>query len=305
MIYPLRRFGHLCHKTGMEKHPTIAELTRQAERELAEAGVENPAVDARIFAAKAVGRDRAWLAAHGDHVPSSEEIAAMKEMLRRRGIGREPVARILGQREFWGLPFALNAATLEPRPDSETLISATLSLKGGNGGKSAARHVLDLGTGSGCLLLALLSEWPNARGVGVDISPIAVKQAQENATRLGLDERAEFKTGDWLAATDGKFDVVISNPPYIPSGDISGLMPEVRDHDPRAALDGGDDGLDAYRRIIPLLPSLMAANGLAVLEVGEGQADAVAEMLKRAGSRETAAHRDYGGIFRCVTGKFP
>jgi release factor glutamine methyltransferase len=210
---------------------------------------------------------------------------------------REPVSRIVGRREFWSLDFMLSPATLDPRPDSECLIEAALAAAP----EDAATLVLDLGTGSGCLLLAFLSERKRATGLGVDLSADAVATARENAARLGLAERARFAVGDWGAGVTGGFDLILCNPPYIPAGDIEGLAPEVAHHDPRLALAGGEDGLEAYRELAPELARLLRPRGRAVLEVGHGQADAVGRLMAAAGLSTHARRADLGGIERCLT----
>lgn len=216
--------------------------------------------------------------------------------LARRRAGREPMAHLLGVREFWGLPFTVNAAVLVPRPETETLIEAVLEAFPD---RSRTFSVLDLGTGSGCLLLAVLSEFPNAEGVGVDRSAEALVVAAGNARALGLGARARFIEGDWGSGLDRRFDVVLANPPYIASGEIATLAPEVARFEPLSALDGGGDGLDAYRCIAADLGRLLAASGRVFLEVGQGQAGAVANLLKTAGFR-TATKRDLLGVERCV-----
>ncbi|KMO27620.1 SAM-dependent methyltransferase, partial [Methylobacterium tarhaniae] len=170
----------------------------------------------------------------------------------------EPVARIIGAWEFWGLPFGLSSDTLVPRPDTETLVEAALGL---GLGPDAPHRLADLGTGSGCILVALLTEWPQAVGLGIDRSPGACVTARANAARNGVADRAAFAVGDWASALSGPFDVVVANPPYIASEVIAGLSGEVRDHDPRLALDGGADGLDAYRTILAQVPRLLAPGG--------------------------------------------
>ncbi len=212
------------------------------------------------------------------------------------------MAYILGEREFWGLPFKVSPAVLVPRPDSETVIEAVLGLMPQ---RDRAWRILDLGTGSGCLLLTLLREYPQARGVGLDASPEALSMARENADTLGVSARVRLAAGDWRRAgwageLGGPFDLVVSNPPYIDSGAIDGLMPEVARHEPRLALDGGSDGLDAYRLIAAAAPALVAGGGHIVVEVGEGQAADVAGLFALAGLRPLAPWKDLGGIERVV-----
>ena len=207
------------------------------------------------------------------------------------------MAHILGRREFWSLAFKVTADTLDPRPDSETLVQAVLDQVPD---RSAALRLADFGTGTGCLLLALLHELPNATGVGVDVSAAALAVAAENADALGLAQRASFHRGNWDDGIDPGFDIVLSNPPYIPSGDIAGLQPEVASFEPRLALDGGSDGLDAYRRLGPAAMRLLVPGGLAAFEIGLGQGDSVRRIMAAAGLRHIATARDLGAVERCV-----
>lgn len=269
--------------------------TRAYAAQLAKAGVDNPGLDARLLIAHVLKCDRAQLLLRDGGEITDEEENTIKTLLARRA-NHEPVARILGLREFWGLPFDLNEATLEPRPDTETVIEGVLELK-----PREASRILDLGTGTGCLLLSLLHELPDATGLGVDIAPRAIEQAQANAERLGLANRAAFKTNNWTDNITEKFDVIVSNPPYIKSAEIPTLMPEVRDFDPKAALDGGGDGLAAYRHICPRLPSLLNPNGLVAFEIGQGQETTVVELFEKTGQfRTITTRKDLNGITRCV-----
>ncbi len=264
-----------------------AEALASITSRLTEAGIEEPRREARLLLAAAQGVNAAGL------LLLDEVDRARFEPLVARRAAREPLAYILGRKEFWGLNFTVSPATLIPRPDTETLVEAVLAL-----GTAPAR-VLDLGTGTGCLLLAVLSEFPAAFGVGVDISPEAAALAAGNAQALGLAGRAAFCVGDWAAALDGTFDLVLSNPPYIPGADIPHLMPEVAGFEPSSALDGGADGLAAYRKILADLPRLLAENGAAVLELGVGQAPDVAVLAERAGFT-TTTRADLGGVERAI-----
>lgn len=228
-----------------------------------------------------------------------EAAAAGLAQLAARRLAREPVHRILGRRAFWTLDLAITPAVLDPRPDTETLVEAALALAG----PRRPARILDLGTGSGALLCALLVEWPEAIGIGVDRSIEACRVARRNAEVCGLGARALIVAGDWGAGLAGPFDVVVSNPPYIPSDAIRGLDPEVRDHDPALALDGGADGLDAYRAIVPLAARLLGPGGLLAVEVGWTQAADVAELLVRAGLDDVGRRRDLGGRERVVSGR--
>ncbi|MGD9743646.1 MAG: peptide chain release factor N(5)-glutamine methyltransferase, partial [Dongiaceae bacterium] len=214
-----------------------------------------------------------------------------------RRLAREPVSRILGEREFWSLPFRLGAATLDPRPDSETLIAAVLARVVE---RSAPLRLLDLGTGTGCLLLALLSELPRARGIGIDLASSAVAVATENAMRLGLGRRALFRIGDWDRGLAGRFDIVVSNPPYIPHREIEALAPEVRRYDPRLALDGGADGLAGHRALAGLLPRRLTPRGIAAIELGAGQGPAAAAIYEAAGVALLDRVADLSETLRCL-----
>jgi release factor glutamine methyltransferase len=259
----------------------------QIAARLAAAGIEDARREARVILAAAHGVDAAGL------LLLDTVDAALFEPLVQRRVAREPLAYILGRREFWGLMFEVSPATLIPRPDSETIVEAALAAC------PAPARVLDLGTGTGCLLLAVLHERPGAFGVGVDLVPQAAALAARNAQALGMGTRAAFAAGDWAAALDGTFDLVLSNPPYIPDADIAGLMPEVAAFEPRTALDGGVAGLEAYRRIIADLPRLLRANGVAVLELGVGQAQFMMDIAAQAGFA-CDIHRDFGGIERAA-----
>lgn len=215
-----------------------------------------------------------------------------------RRLAGEPVWRILGEREFWGLPFRLAAATLEPRPDTETLVEAAVATLKHRRQEPLA--ILDLGTGTGCLLIALLSEFPRARGVGVDLSEEACATARGNAARNGVTERAVIRQGTWTQGLTERFDLVVSNPPYIATAEIATLSESVRDHDPHLALDGGADGLACYRELAALLPEALAPGGLAVLEVGAGQALDVVSIMTPAGLRHAGTRRDLGGHERAL-----
>ena len=268
---------------------TVGEALRHGAALLEAAGVGNPRLDARLLLGHATGLPREALLR--DPLRTIEP-APYRALLSRRA-AREPVALILGRQEFWSLDFEVSPATLVPRADSETLIDAAVAALPDRG---KVRTILDLGTGTGCLLLAVITEFPGAWGLGVDRSAEATALACRNAMALGLAGRAAFLCGDWGDALAGRFDLVLSNPPYIATGEIAGLMPEVAVHEPGAALDGGVDGLDAYRRIVAALPGLLAPGGVAVLELGIGQADAVAAMVEWPASFRA----DLGGIRRAI-----
>lgn len=267
-----------------------------ATAQLHAAGVPGARRDARLLLAHVLGVGVEAILGRPERPVTPSQSAAF-DALRARRAAREPLSRILGEREFWGLGLRLSAATLDPRPDSETLVEAVLD---GLPNRGEAGAVLDLGTGSGCLLLALLSALPKASGLGIDLDPAAVRTARDNARRLGLAGRARFAVGDWGETLAGGWKVIVSNPPYIREGAIDSLAPEVALYEPRRALDGGSDGLSAYRSLVPQLPRLLASDGLAVLEVGAGQAAAVEALLAAAGLVSKGRRRDLAGLDRCV-----
>ncbi len=264
----------------------------EATARLADAGLEQPRREARLLLCHAAGLDAAGLLRqlHADHpAPGFEQSVA-------RRAAREPLALITGRQPFWSFDVAVSADTLIPRADSETVVEAALEAFPA---RDAAR-VLDLGTGTGCLLLAVLSEFPAAFGVGVDWSAAAAALARRNARSLGLDGRSAMVCGYWATALEARFDLVLSNPPYIETAHIAGLMPEVSRYEPSLALDGGPDGLHAYRSLMGALPGLLTPGGVAILEVGAGQADAVASLARAAGLRPDAARQDLAGMPRAL-----
>lgn len=282
---------------------TIGAAMAAATVRLRAAGVESARGDARILACRALGVDTAVLVAHPERELSAAEAAAFATMVARRE-RRKPVSRILGEREFYGLRFALGAETLDPRPDSETAVEAALERLAG----IAAPRVLDLGTGTGCLLLAVLANRTDAHGVGIDAADGALATAAANAAALGLAERAAFLHRDWtqtgwMEGLGGPFDLAIANPPYIPDADVAGLEPEVAAFDPIRALAGGADGLDPYRILVPALKELLRPGGHVAFEVGIGQSDAVAALMTAAGLTVCEVRRDLGGVARCVVGR--
>jgi len=277
---------------------SIAATRRRLAQQFRDASLDSPELDARILVGHALLVDHAALAAEAERRLTDAEAEAVAALARRR-LRREPVARIVGRKEFWGLPLALNADTLVPRPETETVVEAALAALGN--GRERPLRIADLGTGSGALLLALLSELPAARGVGTDISVAALNCARSNAAALGLAGRAAFVACDHGAAlAGGGFDLVVANPPYVASGDISSLAPEVRDFDPRRALDGGTDGLTAYRAIASDAKRLLAPRGLVVLELGAGQLDTVTSLTAAAGLAPAARRTDLAGVPRAL-----
>lgn len=259
------------------------------------AGIEEPEADARVLVRHVTGVDPA-LPGLAAQRPLAADEAETVEALAARRLAREPVARIVGEREFFGLALALNAACLVPRPDTETVVEAALAVLPAG----CPLRVLDLGTGPGTILLAILHERPNAQGLGIDLSAEALEAARANAAALGLAGRADFRQGDWTIGLDGAFDLIISNPPYIPSLDCETLQAEVRAHDPRLALDGGPDGLVAYRAILAAAGPLLAPGGHVVLEIGIGQAMDVARLAREAGLSLKGLASDLAGIPRAL-----
>lgn len=275
---------------------SVAVVLAAATRRLAAAGIEHARLDARLLVARATGVAVEELIRDPERALSPQEHQALEGLVGRRA-GREPLAHITGRREFWSLDLAVSREVLTPRPESETLVEAILERLPDRAG---ACRVLDLGTGCGCLLLALLSELANATGVGVDRSEAAVSVARSNAWRLGLAGRAGFAVGHWGAAVRGRFDVVVCNPPYVPTGQLSRLMPEVSANEPRLALDGESDGLAAYGPVLADMRRLMAPHGLGGLEIGQGQRRAVATLAQGAGLSLAGVRRDLSGIERCL-----
>ncbi|MGD9843795.1 MAG: peptide chain release factor N(5)-glutamine methyltransferase [Variibacter sp.] len=277
---------------------TIDAMRRRLAEEFRTAGIESPELDARLLLQAALGLDHTTLVTAQTSVLDERRIASVNALATRR-LAHEPIARILGEKEFWGLPLQVTAAVLVPRPETETVVAEVLRCVDAVGAREQPLRILDIGTGSGAILLALLSELPNAFGVGTDISAAALLVARANAPRHSLAARTAFVACDFAAALSGGFDFVVSNPPYIASDDIAALMPDVRCFDPRGALDGGADGLAAYRRIVADVPRLLAAGGRAFVEVGAGQDDAVAGLFE-AGGFATSRVEDLAGIPRVI-----
>ncbi|MGJ4926479.1 peptide chain release factor N(5)-glutamine methyltransferase [Bradyrhizobium sp. HKCCYLS2038] len=264
-------------------------------------GLDSPELDARLLVGHALQFDLTGLVTHGKRRLSHDDAERLAALAQRRLAG-EPVARILGAKEFWGLELRLSVDTLVPRPDTETVVELALDHLAAGGALTRPLRIADLGTGSGAILLALLSELPQATGVGTDISSAALATARDNARFLGLGDRAGFVACSYASALQAPFDLIVSNPPYIPSADIAGLSIDVRAHDPRRALDGGDDGLVAYRALVPQAADLLQPGGALIVEVGLGQSDDVATLMAEAGlAADSASIRaDLGGIPRAV-----
>jgi release factor glutamine methyltransferase len=276
---------------------TIAGLRRNLAHTFRTAGLDTAELDARILIGHALGLNHTQLAAASQRMPSADECELVAALGARRLQG-EPVARILGEKEFWGLTLGLSPETLVPRPESETVVEAALTTVGR---RTRPMILADLGTGSGALLLALLSELPQAFGFGTDLSISALATARGNAARLGLDARAGFVACDYAHALSGPFDCIVCNPPYIATHDIATLSPEVRDYDPRLALDGGEDGLTGYRAIAADAPRLLAPGGSLVVELGAGLAERVNIIMSVKGLMpDGPGHFDVAGINRAM-----
>ena len=274
---------------------TISSCLMEGAARLNAAGVEQPHREARILLAHALKVDQAAIIGYPERPVVDPDAFLVLVERRVQGV---PAAQLLEQREFWSLPFRVTPDTLIPRPETETLVEAALAALTQQ--RSAAPFVLDLGTGTGCLLLSLLSECPGGSGVGVDRSAAAVAVARDNAERLCLADRAHFLVSDWASALSGRFDIVVSNPPYIVGGEIGRLQPEVARFEPKLALDGGVDGLTCYRALAGELPRLLRSGGMVFLEVGIGQWELVAEMLETEGLKVIEPIHDLAGIPRCI-----
>lgn len=261
-------------------------------------GFATAALDAKLLAGHAMGLDSLALSLRENEPVSDEAALAVAALLRRRMSG-ESVARIIGHKAFYGLDFGLSAATLEPRPDTELLVDLAL------GGLPAGGNLLDLGTGTGCIPIAILHNRPDVSGLATDLNPLALEMARENARRHDVIGRLRFAAGDWFAALDGisqRFDLITANPPYIASAVVDGLEPEVRDFDPRLALDGGPDGLAPYRIITRTAGGWLKPGGWLLVEIGYDQGQAVADLFEAAGFADIALHKDLNGLDRVVCG---
>lgn len=279
---------------GINALTSCATARRALTRAFAEAGLDTPDLDARLLVGAASGLDHAGLVREADS-PVGDEAAKLLARLAARRLAGEPVSRILGRREFWGFDLAVTPGVLDPRADTETLVEEALRRCVPPPGR-----ILDLGSGSGAILCALLSEWPHAQGVAVDLSPAACATTQDNLRRCGLEARSRVMRGDWDAAVDGLFELIVSNPPYIVRSDIETLAVEVRGHDPHLALDGGADGLDAYRALAPVIARRLVDGGFALLEFGAGQENDVAAILTEGGLVVNGFAHDLAGRARVI-----
>lgn len=277
---------------------SLVTLWTAVRKRLEAAGVESPVLDARLLLEAGAGVSRLDIVTDPRRPVSAAQVEAVDALTRRRE-AREPVAHIVGRKQFWTLDLAVSKDVLIPRPETEYLVEAALAAMP----KDAPLSVLDLGVGSGAILLSLLSERPHARGFGVDASAEALTVARQNADVLGLSDRIVWRQGDWADGLEHGFDVVVSNPPYIVSADIAGLQPEVALFEPHLALDGGADGLEAYRRIIAALPRLLNPGATFAFEVGRGQADAVRALAAEQGLATEEPKLDIAGVPRVVLGR--
>jgi len=278
---------------------TIGTALADGAARLGAAGIDSARLDARLLLAAATGRTAEQIVARPEQPLSSIEADAFVGLICRRA-RREPLAQLVGRREFWSLDFATTGDTLTPRPDTETIVETALKLFPGRG---SALRILDLGTGTGCLLVALLSEYPAATGIGTDASAAAADVARRNVAAHRLQDRAAIAVGHWDDPIDGHFDLIVSNPPYIATAELARLEPEVTQFEPHLALDGGTDGLDAYRALAPRLANRLAAGGFAILEVGLGQAPDVAGLCASAGLQVHGRACDLAGRERCVVAR--
>jgi release factor glutamine methyltransferase len=282
----------------------IAAVRRAIARKFREAGLDTPDLDARLLVGHVLGLDHSDLVRESERPLGPRALAGIDALAARRLAG-EPVARIVGVKEFWGLPFAIAPAVLVPRPETETVVETALGRLDAAGARERSLRIVDLGTGSGAILVALLHELREASGIGTDCSVAAIETARENARLLGVAPRAAFVACDFGAALGGGFDLVVANPPYVASAEIATLAREVRGFDPVAALDGGADGLTAYRTILADAGRLLAPGAFLVMEVGAHQSDTVSTLADAAGLTATAATPDLAGIPRVVSARYP
>ena len=288
---------------GLRDGASLSEALQLVAQTFRAAGIEAADVDARVLAGHALHLDRARLISQSDRVLEAREVNAISGLAARR-LKREPVSRILGRKEFWSLALAVTPDVLVPRPETETVVEGALDFVVRGGLRMEKLRILDIGTGSGALLVALLNELPNATGIGTDISRAALEAARINVTQFGFESRCSLIACDMAAGVEGQFDLVVSNPPYIARGDIASLAPEVRDYDPILALDGGGDGLAAYRSISADAKRLLAQGGRLFVELGAGQEPAVRKLFTNAGLAVGVARNDLAGTPRVLGAGF-
>lgn len=279
----------------MAQQWTIGRAVTDLTADFSAAGLDTPRLDARILVGYAVNLEPSLLFARADRILTEAESVLVRDFAARRQ-QHEPVSRITGHRGFWGLDFLLSPDTLDPRADTETLVTAVLATKA----FYKQPRILDLGTGSGCILLAILRDWPEATGIGVDLNRGAVEMASRNAAQLGLAARADFRNGNWCDGVTEKLDIIVSNPPYITDSEMDALAPTVARFDPALALRGGPDGLAAYGILIPQARARLQEGGRVFLEIGAGQAADVVALLKNNHFGAVAEHRDLAGFVRCL-----
>jgi len=284
---------------GLKDGASLSEALQLVAQMFRAAGIEDADVDARVLAGHALHLDRARLISQSDRVLEAREVNAISGLAARR-LKREPVSRILGRKEFWSLALAVTPDVLVPRPETETVVEGALDFVVRGGLRMEKLRILDIGTGSGALLVALLNELPNATGIGTDISRAALEAARINVTQFGFESRCSLIACDMANDVQGHFDLVVSNPPYIARGDIASLAPEVRDYDPILALDGGDDGLAAYRSISADAKRLLAQGGRLFVELGAGQEPSVRKLFTNAGLAVGVARNDLAGTPRVL-----
>lgn len=288
---------------GLKAGASVSETLHHIAQSFRAVGIEETEADARVLVGHALRLDRARLIAQSDRILEAREMAVISALVARR-LRREPVSRILGQKEFWSLHIMITPDVLVPRPETETVVEAALDFVVRGGLRMEKLRVLDIGTGSGALLLALLHELPNAIGIGTDISAAALQVARGNAARCGLADRCSFVVCDIAAGTAGPFDLVVSNPPYIAHDAIAGLAPEVRDYDPYVALDGGKDGLNPYRALANEAKRILAPGGRLFVELGAGQDEPVRALFTNAGLIPDVVRKDLAGIPRVLGAGF-
>ncbi len=288
---------------GLKAESSVAQAQQLMVQMFKLAGIEEPEADARLLLGHALRLDRTQLFSQADRLLDAREASAVSALAARR-LKREPASRILGRKEFWSLALDVSGDVLVPRPDTETVVEAALDFVVRGGLRLEKLRLLDIGTGSGAIVLALLSELENATGVATDISKAAIDVARGNAERLGLAARCSFVVCNIADGITGPFDLIVSNPPYIAHDEIATLEPEVRDHDPALALDGGKDGLDAYRAIAARAGSLLAPGGRLIVELGIGQENAVRDLFTKSGMDVGAARADLAGVPRVLSATF-
>jgi release factor glutamine methyltransferase len=298
-IQALPRPGCLTDGAALEAFTARADALANLTAAFQRRGIDDPRREARIGLCAALGVSQVALIV-APHEPLGSAACRVREFAKRREAG-EPLSRILGKREFWGLSLLISPQVLDPRPETETIVDAASGLLRDR--RDEPMRILDLGVGSGALLCALLTEFPNARGIGVDISTDAANVGLDNLRACGLSERAEIRVGDWTNGVEGRFDLIVSNPPYIPTSELPQLAPEVRDFDPWLALDGGIDGLAAFRRIMPETRSLLTPAGCLLAEFGAGQATKVLAIAEGSGFTDATIYKDLAGLDRVVAAR--